>query len=157
MFSAAGWDIRLSPTGPFLTDTDGGGHLQCGPGSLGIVLRAQGTSTAAVAITQTPEPVAGLEDIPCDLRGGLHYNVELVVALLGDVDPTNIDTLRCYVHYSEDHGATWADVPGRVNHPFVAGAGGLVWFKENRLGPHGGAVQRHGHESVGGSLRHHRQ
>jgi len=107
-FNAYTWPIRLSPSGPFLRDPDSSAPLLFGPGSTGIIIRAQGTSGSAQAISSTAATlIDGLDAIPVNMPKGYHYDVSarLVFSAPIGVDDPGVDA-GAVVEYSTD-GVTY--------------------------------------------------
>lgn len=129
-FNAIGWPVRLSPSGPFIRDAVSDAPLLFGPGTIGIVLRAQGTSGAPQAITAGPTPVTGLTNVPCTLPGGYHYDLKVTGKLDCGASPQPNETVRCLVEYSTDAGLTWAPLPGRHNMQLACGPGTTIEWEE---------------------------
>jgi hypothetical protein len=81
--------IRLSPSGPFIGD-EVGGDLQIGPGSTGLIWRAQGNDPAA-AWVEVPNPLAVLPELTqaWSIPRGFHYDVQvrLYLRVLGGQGP----------------------------------------------------------------------
>ena len=135
-FNAVGWPIRLSPSGPFIRDGVSNAPLLLGPGSLGIVLRAQGTSGAEEAVSSgTPTPVTGLSNIPCNLPVGYHYDMQVRLATNvtnppGTPGPT--EPVQAGLELSNDNGVTWTAMPpaSRTNMVLSVDRGGMVTFEE---------------------------
>lgn len=69
--------LRLSPSGPFVTDAVTDVDLQTGPGSTGLIWRAQGASDAVLTAfnTDTLTPVTGLATAWV-LPAGYHYDFQ---------------------------------------------------------------------------------
>jgi len=131
-FNANSWPIRLSPSGPFIRDAVSGAPLPLGPGSIGIVLRAQGTSGSGEAISSTaPTPIIGLDNIPCNLPGGYHYDVKAIIVLDLPAVPGASEPLVVDIEYSDDNGGTWQTFPGaRCNALTVAPQAGPAVVEE---------------------------
>lgn len=116
-FNPNNWPIRLSPSGPEIQDSESGAPLTLGPGSIGIVLRAQGTSGGSGSVgTAAAEPILGLESIPANMPVGYHYDVKavLTIASPGSAALIVAEPLQCLVEYSTDGGTTWLPFP---DHP----------------------------------------
>jgi len=99
--------LRLSPSGPFV-EGDPGEPLEVGPGTPGLVWRAQATGATATDFAVSPGvSPAGMELLAWAIPPGYHYDVELDVQLINSQIG---DTIACVVEYSEDNAATW--LPG---------------------------------------------
>ena len=125
------WPVRLSPSGPFIRDADSGAPLPIGPGSIGVVLRAQGTSGTAVTVSSSAlTPVTGLESIPTlgRMPRGYHYDVKAIITVLESLVPAAAEPLVAWIEYSEDNGGTWSRfADARCNAPtYTNGAGAVV-------------------------------
>lgn len=107
-FQANIWPIRLSPSGAFIRDATSGAPLPLGPGSIGIVLRAQGTSGSTEPVSSTaPVAITGLDNVVCNLPGGYHYDVKAILVMRAPAVVDASEPLQVQVQYSEDDGATW--------------------------------------------------
>jgi hypothetical protein len=75
--------IRLSPSGPFISDLTGG-DLEIGPGSTGLIWRGQGTDPAHAYVQVPTGGLAPLADITqvWDIPIGFHYDVQVRLYLL---------------------------------------------------------------------------
>lgn len=118
--------VRISPSGPFLLDPTSGQPIQVGPGSLGIIFRAQG-GTATVLATNALATDAGLSVAPITtpLPAGYHYDVDVSVDLANTSTAGNV-TIE--VDLSEDGGATWDTIQSKT---FMCATGQQTF----RLGP----------------------
>lgn len=103
--------IRLSPSGPFIADSDSDQPLQGGDGTPGLVWRAQGTLVTATACDPGGVALAGLNPawlIPAGYKYDVRCDIQLVVA-------GNTDQVDVHVQYSEDGGLTYLPaMPGSV-------------------------------------------
>lgn len=70
--------LRLSPSGPFVTDAVSDVDLQTGPGSTGLIWRAQGASDAVQTAfaTDVLTPIIGLNMTAWALPAGYHYDIQ---------------------------------------------------------------------------------
>lgn len=103
--------IRLSPSGPYIQDSVSGGELEVGPGSPGLMWRAQGTTVTAQGLAPNPAfaDIGGLVGLAWTLPQGFHYDVELNLEMDTTVPG---DAVEALVQVSEDAGATW--LPGAL-------------------------------------------
>ena len=107
---AATFRIRLSPSGPFLEDASSGDPLEQGPGTPGLMWRAQGTAVTATAFAVAGVAVPGMSNLAWDIPPGYHYDVEFDMQLIGS---TIADVVSAIIEYSEDNGVSW--LPGGGN------------------------------------------
>lgn len=109
--------MRLSPSGPFLEDKTSNDPLQVGPGSPGLMWRAQGSASAEDVVTSGASPVvinmcdAGAPlapgaSLPWALPKGYRYDVQVDAAMKG----TTVSDVRCQVLGSTDGGATFPQI-----------------------------------------------
>ena len=112
-FDTNNWPIRLSPSGPFIRDPDSDAPLTVGPGSTGIIIRAQGTSGTTVPAPSGGEAaLPGLANIPVNMPKGFHYDISVRLAISAPTsEATDADTLSGVVEYSDDNGANWQRFP----------------------------------------------
>jgi hypothetical protein len=112
-FSSNGWYIRLSPSGPRITDPDSGGPLTFGPGSTGIIIRAQGTSGTSIPAPSGGEAaVTGLDNVPVYMPKGFHYDIQCHTSFTAPAgEDTDNDGMRIVVEYSDDNGGSWQRFP----------------------------------------------
>ena len=115
-FNPNSWPIRLSPSGPFIRDAESGAPLPLGPGSIGIVIRAQGDSgvLGSLASGSPGTIVTGLENVPVSMPQGYLYDVKAIIMCKAPTAlPVNAGTFNALIEYSTDGGTTWqAFVPG---------------------------------------------
>lgn len=80
------YKLRLSPSGPFLTDSNSNLPLLVGPGTPGLVWRASGDSTG-VPCAGSFAPPGGLAAVEVSMRAGMRYWVSGNVQFNGLVGP----------------------------------------------------------------------
>lgn len=98
--------LRLSPSGPFIRDVVSGAPLEVGPGSLGIVLRAQGnTGVADVLSAVSATQITGLDlEGAVNLPPGYHYDFSSGFTIEGTTGEIAV------VYEYTDDGVTWTNV-----------------------------------------------
>jgi len=129
------WPVRLSPSGPFIRDANSGAPLPIGPGSIGIVLRAQGVGSTAASLSSTAQTsiCTELDSIPVlgRMPPGFHYDVKAVLSVQAPLAPTPAEPLRAYVEYSEDNGLNWQVFAGaRLNTVVNTNGASSIIFEE---------------------------
>jgi hypothetical protein len=100
--------IRLSPSGPFITDAQSGEPLLVGVGTPGLIWRGQyvppqGNNTDIGGTVPVVIPGMGGD---WELPIGYHYDIEAFMTIQDGVGGT-ANTLQVFVEASIDNGATW--------------------------------------------------
>lgn len=105
--------LRIGGAGPFLRDDVSNHALQVGPGTGGIVLRAQGDVAAGpvyvATVGWTEAPGCTLTNLGNPLPSGFYYDVEWSIPIINEGAVSQVQAEMCL---TEDNGATWLDLVG---------------------------------------------
>jgi len=96
--------LRLSPSGLFIGDASSGAPLPIGPGSIGLVFRAQGDQGATPTVDAGLTAIPGLDDVAVDMPPGYHYDVQAELMVQGG---NTSALMTCQIETSTDGGSTW--------------------------------------------------
>ena len=136
------WPVRLATHGPFVNDYASRKPLLLGPGSTGLIVRAQGISGSTQAIGTTSALatiVAGLGNIAVSLPSGYLYDIKCALYFDAPNTATDVGFATYFaVQFSDDSGVTWqlfplSIAPGglpRINDPVVCQGHDVIELEE---------------------------